>query len=72
VFTERHNNCCKEENVFTICIHRSGRKFEKSIHVSVLPETMDIINFIHVDMKPVFKYSKKLGVTEKYNVAAVR
>jgi len=55
VFTERDSKFCKQENVFRICMHRRGRKFDKSIYVSVLPETKDIINFIHVDMKPVCK-----------------
>lgn len=55
MFAERHNKFCKQESVFRMCTNRRGRKFDKSIYVSVLPETKDIINFIHVDMKPVFK-----------------
>ena len=46
--------------------------FDKSIYVCVLTETMDIINFIHVDMKPVFKHRKNLDVTENYNGAVVK
>ena len=72
MFTERHDKYCKQESVFRICIHWRGRKFDKNIYVSELPETMDIINFIHADMKSVFKHRKNVDLNENSNRAVVR